>query len=324
MAQGEMETELVPAGAQTLDLPKGGEELGPYEQIELHGYRVGYRLAGSGPPLVLLHGITSTSEAWRDVMPRLAERFTVVAPDMVGHGRSAKPRGDYSLGAYAAGVRDLLAVLGFERGTVVGHSFGGGIAMQFSYLFPEFVERMALISSGGLGKEVHPLLRAAVLPGSEWVMPLIAREWSVRAGGAIAAVAGRLGLEAGPDLAEFARGYASLAEQDARDAFIHTMRACIDPDGQRVSALDRLYLADQMPTLIVWGTDDPVIPVEHGRNAHRVVPNSRYVEIEGSGHWPMLDAPDRIVRELTSFVEETEPFTYSLESVRERLRRGPG
>jgi enoyl-CoA hydratase/carnithine racemase len=174
------------------------------QEVELHGHHVGYRMAGSGPPLVLLHGITSTSDAWRDVFPRLAERYTVVAPDLIGHGRSAKPRGDYSLGAYAAGMRDLLAVLGFERGTVVGHSFGGGIAMQFSYLFPEFVERMALVSSGGLGREVHPLLRAAVLPGSEWVMPLIAREWSVRAGGAIAAVAGRLGLEAGNDLAEFA------------------------------------------------------------------------------------------------------------------------
>lgn len=295
----------------------------PMEEVELHGHRVGYQMAGSGPPLVLLHGITSTSEAWREVMPRLAERFTVVAPDMIGHGRSAKPPGDYSLGAYAAGVRDLLAVLGFERGTVVGHSFGGGIAMQFAYLFPEYVERMALISSGGLGREVHPLLRAAVLPGSEWVMPLIAREWSVRAGEAVAAVAGRLGLEAGNDLAEFARGYASLAEQDAREAFIHTMRSCIDPDGQRVSALDRLYLADQMATLIIWGSDDPVIPVEHGRRAHEMVPNGRYVEIEGSGHWPMLDAPDRVVRELTAFVEETEPFEYSLDSVRERLRRGP-
>jgi pimeloyl-ACP methyl ester carboxylesterase len=256
-------------------------------------------------------------------MPRLAERYTVIAPDMIGHGRSAKPRGDYSLGAYAAGVRDLLAVLGFDRGTVVGHSLGGGIAMQFSYLFPEYVERMALISSGGLGREVHPLLRAAVLPGSEWVLPLLAREWSVAAGDAMRSVAGRLGLEAGPDLAEFARGYASLVEDGARDAFLHTMRSVIGPDGQRVSALDRLYLADQLPSLIVWGSDDPVIPVEHGRNAHRVVPSSRYVEIEGSGHWPMLDAPDRVVRELTGFMEETEPFEWSMERVRERLTRGP-
>ena len=298
-------------------------EVAGLNEVELHGHRVGYRIAGDGPLLVLLHGITSTSDAWREVMPELADHYTVVAPDLVGHGRSAKPRGDYSLGAYAAGLRDLLAVLGFERGTVVGHSFGGGIAMQFSYLFPEYVERMVLISSGGLGKEVHPLLRAAVLPGSEWVMPLMAREWSVRAGGAVAAVAGRLGLEAGPDLAEFARGYASLTEHDAREAFIHTMRSCIDPDGQRVSALDRLYLADQMPTLFVWGTDDPIIPVAHGRNAHEIVPESRYVEIPGSGHWPMLDAPRRIVAELSSFINETEPFEYSLEQVRERLKRGP-
>jgi pimeloyl-ACP methyl ester carboxylesterase len=303
--------------------PNPVAELGPYEEIELHGHRVGYQAGGTGPLLVLLHGITSTAEAWRKVMPRLTERYTVVAPDMIGHGRSAKPRGDYSLGAYAAGVRDLLAMLGFERASVVGHSFGGGIAMQFSYLFPEYVERMALISSGGLGQEVHPMLRAAVLPGSEWVMPLLAREWSVKAGEAVRDVAGKLGLEAGPDLAEFARGYASLTEEGASDAFIHTMRNVIDHEGQRVSALDRLYLADQIPTLIVWGSRDPIIPVEHGRRAHRIVAHSRYAEIEGAGHWPMLDDPDRLVAELTSFMDETEPFEWSLEQVRERLRRGP-
>ena len=298
--------------------------LGTYEEVELHGHTVSFQTAGSGDQVILLlHGITSTAEAWRDVMPRLAERYTVIAPDLIGHGRSAKPRGDYSLGAYAAGVRDLLAVLGFERGTVVGHSFGGGIAMQFSYLFPEYVDRMALISSGGLGREVHPLLRAATLPGSEWVLPLIAREWPVRAGDAVRSAAARLGIEAGPDLSEFARGYASLTEEGASDAFIHTMRGVIDHDGQRVSALDRLYLADQMATLIIWGCDDPVIPIEHGRRAHEIVEHSRYVEIPGAGHWPMLDDADRVVAELTAFMEETEPFDWSLEAVRERLRQGP-
>src|SRR3954451_6146330 len=305
-------------------IKRAGSPIAQYEEIELHGHRVSFQTAGSGDELlVLLHGITSTSDAWREVMPRLAERYTVVAPDLIGHGRSAKPRGDYSLGAYAAGVRDLLAVLGYERGSVVGHSFGGGIAMQFSYLFPEYVERMALISSGGLGREVHSLLRAATLPGSEWVLPMMAREWSVKAGDAVRSVAAKVGIEAGPDIAEFARGYASLTEDGASDAFIHTMRSVIDHEGQRVSALDRLYLADQMPTMFVWGTAAPIIPVEHGRNAHRVVPNSRYIEIEGSGHWPMLDAPDRIVQELTEFMEETEPFQWSMETVRERLQRGP-
>jgi pimeloyl-ACP methyl ester carboxylesterase len=220
-------------------------------------------------------------------------------------------------------VRDLLAVLGFDRGTVVGHSLGGGIAMQFAYLFPEHIERMALISSGGLGQEVHPLLRAAALPGSEWVLPLLAREWSVSAGDAVRSVAAKLGMEAGPDLAEFARGYASLVEEGATDAFLNTLRSVVGPEGQKVSALDRLYLADQIPTLFIWGDRDPVIPVKHGRRAHEIVAHSRYIEIEGSGHWPMLDAPDRIVRELTEFMEETEPFQWSLETVRERLRRGP-
>jgi pimeloyl-ACP methyl ester carboxylesterase len=323
MAKKEMEAPLVPTG-NGRNWPKGGEPLGAYEEVTLHGHTVSFQAAGSGDQLlVLLHGITSTSDAWREVMPRLAEHYTVIAPDMIGHGRSAKPRGDYSLGAYAAGVRDLLAVLGFERGTVVGHSFGGGIAMQFAYLFPEYTERMALIASGGLGHEVHPLLRAAVLPGSEWVLPLLAREWSVKAGDAVRSVAARIGIEAGPDIAEFARGYASLVEEGASEAFIHTMRSVIDHNGQRVSALDRLYLADQLPTLIVWGDADPVVPVEHGRSAHRIVAHSRYVEIEGSGHWPMLDAPDRIVRELTEFMEETEPFEWSLQKVRERLQRGP-
>ena len=303
---------------------KPGEALGPYEEVTLHGHKVGFQAAGEGPLLVLLHGITSTSEAWRTVMPQLSERYTVIAPDMIGHGRSAKPRGDYSLGAYAAGVRDLLGVLGFERATIVGHSLGGGIAMQFSYLFPEYIERLALISSGGLGKEVHPMLRAATLPGSEWVLPLLAREWSVKAGEAVRSVASKIGIEAGPDIAEFARGYASLVEEGATDAFLDTMRSVIGPDGQKVSALDRLYLADQIPFLLIWGSEDPVIPVEHGRRAHELVAHSHYVEIEGSGHWPMLDQPDRIVQELTSFIEETEPFEWSLEAVRERMRRGPG
>jgi pimeloyl-ACP methyl ester carboxylesterase len=298
-------------------------QLGPQHEVELHGHLVGYRMMGSGPPLVLLHGITSNGDAWREVMPKLAEKHTVIAPDLMGHGRSAKPRGDYSLGAYAAGVRDLLAVLGFESGSVVGHSFGGGIALQFAYLFPEYVDRVVLVSSGGLGREVHPLLRAAVLPGSEWVLPLLAREWSVKAGDAVRTVAARLGLEAGPDLAEFARGYASLVDPGAREAFIDTMRGVIGPEGQKVSAMDRLYLADQMPFLIIWGDADPIIPVSHGRAAHEAVPGSRYVELEGSGHWPMLDASERFAKEIDSFLAETEPFRWSVEEVRARLQRGP-
>jgi pimeloyl-ACP methyl ester carboxylesterase len=294
----------------------------PLQQITLHGHSVGFRIAGEGPLIVLLHGITSTSDVWLETMARLSERYTVVAPDLLGHGRSAKPRGDYSLGAYASGGRDLLGALGFERGTVVGHSLGGGIALQFAYQFPEYCERLVLVSSGGLGKEVHLLLRAAALPGAELVLPLIVRDWAIGAGSAMAGVLDRFGFKAGPDLAEAARGYASLADRGAREAFLHTLRAVIDLNGQRVSATDRLYLAQRLPTLLIWGSRDPIIPIEHGRAARERIPESRLVEIPGAGHWPQLDDPDRFVAELTEFVETTEPYRFDLDQMREMLRAG--
>jgi pimeloyl-ACP methyl ester carboxylesterase len=293
------------------------------EEVSLHGHRVGFVRAGSGPLVVLVHGITSSSEIWLGVVRRLADRYTVVAPDLLGHGRSAKPRGDYSLGAYASGIRDLMGVLGYERGTAVGHSLGGGIAMQFAYQFPEYCERLALVSSGGLGRDVHPLLRAATLPGAEIVLPLITRNWALRTGEAVGSVVERFGLKLGPDVAEFARGYASLADGDARGAFLNTLRAVIDAGGQRVSALDRLYLAEQMPLLVLWGREDPIIPIEHGRYASALVPGSRLVEIEGAGHFPMLDDPDRVAAELADFIATTEPYEWDLEAMREALRAGP-
>jgi pimeloyl-ACP methyl ester carboxylesterase len=295
----------------------------PLQETTLHGHRVGFRMAGDGPLIVLIHGITSTSAVWVDAMARLAERYTVVAPDLLGHGRSAKPRGDYSLGAYASGGRDLLGLLGFERGTVVGHSLGGGIALQFAYQFPEYCERLVLVSSGGLGRELHPLLRAAALPGSELVLPLITRDWAVGTGTAVAGLLERFGFKAGPDLAEAARGYASLADSEARNAFVHTLRAVVDLEGQRVSATDRLYLAERLPTLLIWGTDDPIIPVDHGRRTQGQIPGSRLVEFPGAGHWPQLDDPDRFVAELSQFVESTQPYEFDLEHMREMLSRGP-
>src|SRR5712691_10853113 len=183
--------------------------------VRIHGHDVAYRVAGEGPVVLLVHGIAGSSETWADVIEPLAEHYTVVAPDLLGHGASAKPRGDYSLGAYASGIRDLLGALGHDRGTVVGHSLGGGVAMQFAYQFPERCERLALVSSGGLGREVNPLLRAATLPGSEVVLPVITHEWALRAGEAVGSAIGRLGLRFGPDVAEFARGYVSLGDGDA-------------------------------------------------------------------------------------------------------------
>jgi pimeloyl-ACP methyl ester carboxylesterase len=277
------------------------------EQVVLHGHRITYRTAGEGPLIVLIHGITGNSEQWNDVMRLLSERYTVLAPDLLGHGQSAKPRGDYSLGAYGVGIRDLLIALGYRRATIVGHSLGGGVAMQFAYEYPLFCERLVLVSSGGLGREVHALLRAAALPGAELVLPLIAHSRITALGSAIGDVLGRLGLEAGPDLAEMARGYTSLSDGEARRAFLHTLRAVIDPLGQRVSATDRLYLSALVPALIVWGREDPLIPVDHAGVAHQGMPGSRLEIFEDTGHFPFLADPIRFARVLTDFIENTEP-----------------
>jgi pimeloyl-ACP methyl ester carboxylesterase len=290
----------------------------------LHGQKVCYRMAGEGPAIVLVHGITSSSNVWVELMDDLVEAgYSVIAPDLFGHGASAKPRGDYSLGAYASGVRDLMGMLGYESANVVGHSLGGGIAMQLAYQFPERVERLVLVSSGGLGREVSLLLRAATLPGAEWVMPLIVREWGVRAGGAVAGLLARVGIEAGPHMREMGRGYASLVHADAQKAFVETLRAVIEPGGQKISALDRLYLAERMPVLIIWGARDPIIPIEHGRRAHAEIPHSRMVEIPDARHWPQLDQPRVVSRELRGFIEGTEPFQFDMNFMREKLRAGP-
>lgn len=293
-------------------------------ETTLHGHKVCYRMAGEGPAIALIHGVTSHSGVWAEFVEDVIDAgYTVIAPDLFGHGASAKPKGDYSLGAYASGVRDLLGLLGFESATVVGHSLGGGIAMQLSYQFPEYCERLVLVSSGGLGREVSPLLRAATLPGAELVMPLIIRDWAVRAGGSVAGILSRLGVHVRADFEEMARGYASLVQSDAQGAFLHTLRAVIDAGGQKVSAMDRLYLADRMPVLIIWGARDPIIPVEHGRAAHAAIPHSRIVEIPDAGHWPQLDQPRLVAEELTDFIAGTEPFRFDLDLMREQLRQGP-
>jgi pimeloyl-ACP methyl ester carboxylesterase len=268
---------------------------------------VAYRCAGSGPALVLIHGITSTSATWERVLPYLATDFTVIAPDLLGHGQSAKPRGDYSLGAYASGVRDLMVSLGHERATFVGHSLGGGVAMQAAYQFPERCERLVLVDSGGLGREVNFLLRSATLPLSEVVLPLLASTRILDAGRVAGRLFGRLGVRAGTDIAELAKGHASLADPEARAAFVHTLRTIVDPGGQRVDASDRLYLAKNVPFMLIWGEHDPIIPVEHGYRAHELIASSRLEVFEDAGHFPHVDDPQRFLDVLLDFIESTEP-----------------
>jgi pimeloyl-ACP methyl ester carboxylesterase len=285
----------------------------------IHGHDVRYRIAGEGPVILLIHGMAGSSRSWRAVMRILARDYTVIAPDLLGHGESAKPLGDYSLGAYASGLRDLLVgALGVESATLVGQSLGGGVAMQLAYQHPELCERLVLVASGGLGREVSWILRAMTYPGAEYLMPVLFPRFARRAGERVLGFFREHGVRA-PHLAEMWSAYASLTETPNRRAFFRTVRAVIDPGGQTVSARDRLYLAQSVPTLIVWGDRDDIIPVEHAHAARELLPESRLEIFPGAGHFLHVEHPVRFAEVLRSFVEDTEPARRDAASFRETL-----
>jgi pimeloyl-ACP methyl ester carboxylesterase len=288
----------------------------------IHGYRRAYRTAGSGPALLLVHGISDDSSSWLPVMPALAEHFTVVAPDLLGHGASDKPRADYSVAAFSNGMRDLLDVLDVDSATVVGHSLGGGVAAQLAYQYPERVDRLVLVSTGGVGREVSPVLRMAAAPLAELGM------WPLRLPGTtlVARTALRglraVGSDLGLDAEDVSRVLDGLPDAASRGAFIRTLRAVVDWRGQLVTMLDRAYLAEDMPVLIIWGDRDGIIPVEHAHLAHAAMPGSRLSVVAGAAHFPHHADPDRFVAEVTDFVATTQPFPHDHELRRELLRRG--
>ena len=277
------------------------------KELTIHAKRLKYRLAGTGPLVLLIHGMAGSATTWKQVMPTLSERFTVLAPDLLGHGESDKTDGDYSLGSMASTLRDLIVALGYKRATVVGQSYGGGIAMQFAYQYPERCERLVLADAGGLGSEVNPLLRMLTLPGSEAVLLVACAPPVRRVVETIGRVVFRKKIENAAVIPELWRSYASLGHVDARRAFLRTLRAVIDPRGQSVSAADKLYLAAGIPTLIIWGAEDHIIPVAHAHAAHAAIPGSWLEIIDGVGHYVHCEAPDRFVEALTEFIESTRP-----------------
>ncbi|CAN5744518.1 alpha/beta fold hydrolase [soil metagenome] len=268
----------------------------------LHGHDLWFVDSGDGPAVLFIHGILGSHRNWAHLVDRLDDHHRVVAPDLFGHGASAKPVGDYSLGAHAATLRDLLDRLDIDRVTLVGHSLGGGIAMQFLYLFPERVDRLVLVASGGLGRSVSPLLRSAALPGAEWFLPLIASNWVRERAEGLGRTLGKVGWRASSDVAEAWWGFSSLADADSRRAFLATARSVIDPGGQTVSAHNHLPLANEILTLIVWGTRDRMIPTWHATAAQRAFSGSRVELFEGAGHFPHLDEPDRFADLLGTFI----------------------
>jgi len=276
-------------------------------EISIHGHRMAYREAGEGPVLLLVHGMAGSMETWNQVMPTLARDFTVVAPDLPGHGASDKLVGDFSLGAFASSLRDLLLALGHERATVIGQSLGGGVAMQLAYQYPERCERLVLIGSGGLGREVNPLLKVLTLPGSEILLKVACAGPLRDALGAVGDLGSKLGLATSPHMQELWRSYSSLGDNETRAAFLRTLRAVIDTGGQAVSAANRLHLAGEMPTLIVWGDADPIIPVEHAHAAHEGIDGSRLEIFPDVGHYPHCEDPEHFIAVLLEFIESTVP-----------------
>ena len=275
--------------------------------VTLHSHELSYLDSGTGPAVLFIHGILGSQRQWAHLIDRLDDNHRVIVPDLVGHGESDKPLGDYSLGSHAGTLRDLLDHLGIDRVTLVGHSLGGGIAMQFFYLFPERVDRLALVASGGLGREVNPLLRSATLPGAEQVLSVLASGWVLTRARAAGRAASRVGWKPGSDITAIWQGFASLADRASRRAFLATTRAVIDPGGQSVSAYDYLPDAVPVPTLLVWGSRDRMIPASHAITAQKSIPNCRVELFDKAGHFPHLDDPDRFADLLRDFIATTEP-----------------
>ncbi|PYE20916.1 pimeloyl-ACP methyl ester carboxylesterase [Williamsia limnetica] len=290
----------------------------------LHGYKRAYRRAGSGPAVLLLHGIGDNSLAWEPLFAQLSEEYTVIAPDFLGHGFSDRPRADYSVSAFANGMRDLLTYLDIERVTVVGHSLGGGVAGQFAYQYPELVERLVLVGTGGVTKDVNPALRALSLPFSEYILGLM----SIPAVFATFSTAAKSLQNLIPttlftDNNEIVRVLERMPEKGSAEVFARTLRSAVDWRGQVVTMLDRCYLSAAIPTLIVWGSDDQVIPVAHAHMLHSAMPGSQLEVFDGAGHFPFRDDPERFLDLFFTFVGATNPAVISRNDVKAALRQGP-
>lgn len=291
-----------------------------YRQI--HGKRRAFVKVGQGPALLLIHGIGDQSDTWRDVIPSLARDHTVIAPDLLGHGRSDKPRADYTVAGYANAMRDLLSVLEIESATVVGHSLGGGVAMQFAYQYPERCQRLVLVATGGISRAVTPILRWASAPTAELLLPLLRlRATRVLLGSALRLLR-RLDTDLGNDADDLQRVFDALPDSQARRAFVRTLRSVVDWRGQVITMLDRCYLTAGMPTMLMWGTRDPVVPYAHAAVAHAAMPGSRLEIFDGAGHFPHHNDPARFLALLRDFLATTEPASHSVGEWRDLLRRG--
>lgn len=277
-----------------------------WDNVLQSGHRLCYLDAGpiDGEPIVLLHGLMSDSSTWDPAIGPLAEHgLRVIAPDLIGHGKSDKPRVRYGLDFFATSVSELLTALGIPRATVAGHSLGGAIAVYFARFHTAQLYRLVLVSSGGLGREVHPILRAATVPGASHILRAMVNERTApmyRAPRLHRSL--RLRPEAVVNLSRMGR---ALVTPDGRSAFFTAARSVMYPLGQRGSMLDMGFLTPDVPTLIVWSEKDPIIPVSHAYAAHHQVPGSTLALLPGSSHEPHRRHAQRFADLVAGFIRDT-------------------
>lgn len=294
----------------------------PASRLSTPSGSIAYTRAGSGPALLLIHGLGGSRSTWRAILPGLATCSTVIAPDLPGHGESDPPLGDYSPGGQASALRDVVLGLGIERATVVGHSLGGGIAMQFAYQFPERTERLVLISSGGLGAEVTPLLRAATLPGSEAALSALSVLPRAISRPALTALSWGPGLVSREDSGPLADALHSMNSPRQRHTFVRTARTVLDLRGQLVSAAGTFSILSEMPVMIAWGANDKTIPPHHHHALAHRLSDAYACEIPDAGHFPQETAPLALTRAVQAFLASTDPYDYDED--RWRSRAVPG
>ena len=292
------------------------------QYLTIHGHRRAYVKEGTGPALLLLHGLGCDHTTWQPVIQALSRHYTVIAPDLLGHGLSDKPRADYSVGGYANGMRDLLTVLGIDKVTVVGHSLGGGVAMQFAYQFPERTERMILVAPGGMGPEVTRVIRAITLPGFHTTMGVMTLPGLRHLTTSYLRALAGTGMPMVRDLDEVAAIFDSFKDAKSREAIRHVVSAVVDWRGQIVTMADRAYLTAAMPMCVIWGTDDYVIPVRHAGNAAEMAPGCTVEVIADAGHFPHKDHPQRFVKLVNDFIRTTQPAAYHRGRWRALLKTG--
>lgn len=271
--------------------------------VSLNGHRVAYRDAGdpAGDPLLLIHGVAGSSLAWVPLFEHLTGRYRIIAPDLLGHGQSDKPRTDYSLAAFAVFLRDFLDALDIPAATLVGHSLGGGIALQLVYQHRQYCRRLVLVNSGGLGTDVSMPLRLLSTPGAELLLPVLASRPAVFLGNGVVSLLAARAAES-TRVQERWRKYAALADPPGRHAFLRTLRSVVDLRGQTVCAIDRLpQFVGDVATMIIAGARDRVIPADHAQAAHAALPGSRLEIIDEAGHHPQLDCPAMLARLIDEF-----------------------